>query len=75
MRHLSSQFKFACVGCLLVALAGVSSPNAFAAKTGAFPSTIIYDPAGGEVVRLMRDAHWDTPEAIGLVRAVLNGAR
>ena len=47
----------------------------FAAKTGAFPSTIIYDPEGGEVVRLMRDAHWDTPEAIGLVRAVLNGAR
>lgn len=47
----------------------------FAAQTGAFPSTIIYDPEGKEVVRLMRDAHWDAPEAVGLVRAVLNGAR
>lgn len=47
----------------------------FSAKTGAFPSTIIYDPEGNEVVRLMRDADWASPEAVGLVRAVANGAR
>lgn len=46
----------------------------FAAQTGAFPSTIIYDADGKEVVRLMRDADWASDEAKGLVQAVLSGA-
>ncbi len=46
----------------------------FAAQTGAFPSTIIYDADGKEVARLMRDADWASEEAKGLVRAVVAGA-
>ncbi len=46
----------------------------FAAQTGAFPSTIIYDAEGTEVVRLMRDADWASDEARGLVQAILSGA-
>lgn len=44
------------------------------AKTGAFPSTIIYDRAGKEVARLEYPAKWDAPDAIALVQAVLDGA-
>lgn len=46
----------------------------FSAQTGAFPSTIIYDPEGNEVARLMRDADWSSDQARGLVQAVLDGA-
>jgi thiol-disulfide isomerase/thioredoxin len=42
------------------------------AKTGAFPSTIIYDRSGKEVARLEFPADWDAPEAIALVQAVLD---
>jgi thiol-disulfide isomerase/thioredoxin len=44
------------------------------AKTGAFPTTLIYDKSGKEVVRLVYPAKWDSPEAIALVQAVLDGA-
>jgi len=44
------------------------------AKTGAFPSTIIYNKEGKEVARLEYPAKWDAPEAIALVQAVLDGA-
>jgi thiol-disulfide isomerase/thioredoxin len=44
------------------------------AKSGAFPTTIIYDKSGKEAVRLEFPAKWDSPEAIALVQAVLDGA-
>lgn len=45
------------------------------AKTGALPATIIYDKQGQEVARLLVDAHWDSPEAVALVQAILDGER
>jgi thiol-disulfide isomerase/thioredoxin len=44
------------------------------AKTGAFPTTIIYNKEGKEVARLEYPAKWDAPDAIALVQAVLDGA-
>lgn len=44
------------------------------AKTGAFPSTLIYNKQGQEVARLEWPAKWDAPDAIALVQAVLDGA-
>ena len=44
------------------------------AKSGAFPTTIIYGKDGREVARLEYPAKWDSPEAIALVQAVLDGA-
>ncbi len=44
------------------------------AKSGAFPSTIIYDRQGREKARLIYPAKWDAPDAVGLVQAVLDGA-
>jgi thiol-disulfide isomerase/thioredoxin len=44
------------------------------AKSGAFPSTIIYDRQGKEQARLVYPAKWDAPDAVGLVQAVLDGA-
>lgn len=44
------------------------------AKSGAFPATVIYDKQGKEVVRLEYPAKWDSPEAIALVQAVLDGS-
>ncbi len=44
------------------------------AKSGAFPSTIIYDRQGQEKARLIYPAKWDAPDAVGLVQAVLDGA-
>ncbi|HEV7689201.1 MAG TPA: TlpA disulfide reductase family protein [Hyphomonadaceae bacterium] len=44
------------------------------AKTGNFPTTLIYDKSGKEVVRLDYPAKWDSPEAVALVQAVLDGA-
>lgn len=44
------------------------------AKTGSFPSTIIYDKAGNEQARLMVPADWSTDAAKTLVQAVLDGA-
>jgi thiol-disulfide isomerase/thioredoxin len=44
------------------------------AKTGAFPSTIIYGRDGREVARLILPANWASPEAIALVKAVADGA-
>jgi thiol-disulfide isomerase/thioredoxin len=43
------------------------------AQTGAFPSTIIYDKSGKEVARMAFPAKWDSPAAIALVQAVLDG--
>jgi thiol-disulfide isomerase/thioredoxin len=43
------------------------------ARTGALPATIIYDKTGKEVVRLTVPAEWDSPEAVALVQAVLDG--
>ena len=43
------------------------------AKTGALPATIIYDKDGKEVARLTVPAEWDSPEAVALVQAVLDG--
>ena len=44
------------------------------AKSGAFPSTIIYDKQGREKARLIYPAKWDAPDAVSLVQAVLDGA-
>lgn len=44
------------------------------AKSGAFPSTIIYDRDGMEQARLMRPADWASEQAIALVQAVADGA-
>ncbi|HOY77030.1 MAG TPA: TlpA disulfide reductase family protein [Hyphomonadaceae bacterium] len=43
------------------------------AQTGALPATIIYDKTGKEVARLIYPAHWDAPDAVALVQAVLDG--
>jgi len=43
------------------------------AQTGALPATLIYDKTGKEVARLPMPAEWDSPEAIALVQAVLDG--
>ena len=43
------------------------------AKTGALPATLIYDRTGKEVARLALPAEWDSPAAIALVQAVLDG--
>lgn len=45
------------------------------AKTGAFPSTIIYDRKGMEQARLMFPADWSSEAAVKLVQAVLDGAK
>ncbi len=44
------------------------------AKTGAFPSTIIYGKDGKEAARLLRPANWASPEAKALIEAVAAGA-
>jgi thiol-disulfide isomerase/thioredoxin len=44
------------------------------AKTGAFPSTIIYGKDGKESARLVLPANWASDEAKGLVQAVVDGA-
>lgn len=43
------------------------------AETGSFPATIIYGKDGKEVARLEFPAKWDSPQAIALVQAVLDG--
>jgi thiol-disulfide isomerase/thioredoxin len=43
------------------------------AQTGALPATIIYDRTGKEQARLIYPAHWDAPDAVALVQAVLDG--
>lgn len=43
------------------------------AQTGALPATLIYNKEGKEVARLPMPAKWDSPEAIALVQAVLDG--
>lgn len=43
------------------------------AQTGALPATIIYDKTGKEVARLTVPAEWDSPQAVALVQAVLDG--
>ena len=35
------------------------------------PITVILDPEGREIARLRGDAHWDSPEAIALIEALL----
>jgi thiol-disulfide isomerase/thioredoxin len=44
------------------------------AETGSFPATVIYGKDGKEVARLEFPAKWDSPEAIALIQAVLDGA-
>src|SRR5262249_29968679 len=36
------------------------------------PITVIYDPEGNELARLSNGAEWDSPEALALIRAVLD---
>jgi thiol-disulfide isomerase/thioredoxin len=43
------------------------------AETGSFPATIIYGRDGKEAARLEFPAKWDSPQAIALVQAVLDG--
>ncbi|MEQ1781373.1 MAG: TlpA disulfide reductase family protein [Hyphomonadaceae bacterium] len=43
------------------------------AQTGALPATLIYDKTGKEVARLAVPAPWDSPEAVALIQAVLDG--
>jgi len=44
------------------------------AKTGAFPSTIIYGRDGKEAARLVLPADWGSADARAIVQAVLDGA-
>lgn len=37
------------------------------------PITVILNPEGEEIARLRGDAHWDSPEAIALIEALLSG--
>jgi len=43
---------------------------------GAFgmPTTILIDPQGREIGRLVGEAEWDTPDAVKLIQATLAGA-
>lgn len=43
---------------------------------GAFgmPTTILIDPQGREIGRLVGEAEWDTPDAVKLIQAMLAGA-
>jgi thiol-disulfide isomerase/thioredoxin len=43
---------------------------------GAFgmPTTMLFDPQGREIGRLIGEAEWDTPEAIKLIETVIAGA-
>lgn len=45
------------------------------AKTGSFPSTIIYDAEGQEVARLLFPADWSSPQAVNLVTRIRDGAK
>ncbi|MEL6113407.1 MAG: redoxin domain-containing protein [Pseudomonadota bacterium] len=48
----------------------------FAAAIGGanvLPVSILYDPSGTEIGRLTGEAVWDSPEAIRLIRAVIDG--
>jgi thiol-disulfide isomerase/thioredoxin len=38
------------------------------------PITVILNPEGQEIARLRGDAHWDSPEAIALIEALLAGS-
>lgn len=44
-------------------------------KARGFPTSILYGPDGIEVARLAGEADWASPEAKGLIRAVLDGER
>ncbi len=35
------------------------------------PITVILDPSGQEIARLRGDAHWDSPEAIAVIEALI----
>jgi thiol-disulfide isomerase/thioredoxin len=37
------------------------------------PITVILDPEGREIARLRGDAHWDSPEALALIEAMIAG--
>jgi hypothetical protein len=37
------------------------------------PITVILNPEGAEIARLRGDAHWDSPEAIAVIEAMLAG--
>ena len=36
------------------------------------PITVILDPSGQEIARLRGDAHWDSPEAIAVIEALIS---
>jgi len=38
------------------------------------PITVILNPAGDEVARLRGDAHWDSPEAMAVIEALMAGS-
>ncbi|MCU4652555.1 TlpA family protein disulfide reductase [Roseibacterium sp. SDUM158016] len=38
------------------------------------PITVILDREGREIARLRGDAHWDSPEAVAVIEAVLSGS-
>lgn len=50
------------------------SSTAMAQRLGedGIPVTVIYDPEGNELARLSSDAEWDSPEALALMRAVID---
>jgi hypothetical protein len=37
------------------------------------PITVILNPEGEEIARLRGDAHWDSPEAIAVIQALMAG--
>lgn len=47
---------------------------AFAMKAQGMPTTVIYDVQGRERARVLGAAEWDSPEARGLIDALLSGA-
>jgi thiol-disulfide isomerase/thioredoxin len=44
-------------------------------KARGFPTSVLYAPDGTEVARLAGEANWESDEAKGLIRAVLDGER
>ena len=64
--------RLSTVSLTVMAMLAVTAAPALA-QTGALPATLIYDKTGKEVARLPMPAEWDSPEAIALVQAVLDG--
>ena len=58
---------------VLTNLFGTTGRVARAMGVMGLPVTVILNPAGEEVGRLIGDAHWDAPEAQAVLKALMTG--